>query len=51
MSGHMGAVTCTKQNLEVVRVDAERGLVLLKGAVPGSRGGHVVVRPAVKGGA
>jgi len=51
MSGHMGAVTCTKQNLEVVRVDVERGLVLLKGAVPGSRGGHVVVRPAVKGGA
>ena len=51
MSGHMGAVTCTKQNLEVVRVDAERGLVLLKGAVPGSKGGHVVVRPAVKGGA
>ena len=51
MSGHMGAVTCTKQNLEVVRVDAERGLVLLKGAVPGAKGGHVVVRPAVKGGA
>ena len=51
MSGHMGAVTCTKQNLEVVRVDVERGLVLVKGAVPGSRGGHVVVRPAVKGGA
>ena len=51
MSGHMGAVTCTKQNLEVVRVDVERGLVLLKGAVPGSKGGRVVVRPAVKGGA
>ncbi len=51
MSGHMGAVTCTKQNLEVVRVDVERGLVLVKGAVPGSKGGHVVVRPAVKGGA
>src|SRR3569832_2060234 len=51
MSGHMGAVTCTKQNLEGVRGDAERGLVLLKGAVPGSKGGHVVVRPAVKGGA
>ena len=50
MSGHMGAVTCTKQNLEVVRVDIERGLVLVKGAVPGSKGGHVVVRPAVKGG-
>jgi large subunit ribosomal protein L3 len=51
MSGHMGAVACTKQNLEVVRVDAERGLLLVKGAVPGSKGGQVVVRPAVKGGA
>ncbi len=51
MSGHMGDVACTKQNLEVVRVDAERGLVLVKGAVPGAKGGHVVVRPAVKGGA
>lgn len=50
MSGHMGAVACTKQNLEIVRVDAERGLLLVKGAVPGSKGGHVVVRPAVKGG-
>ena len=50
MSGHMGAVACTKQNLEIVRVDSERGLLLVKGAVPGSRGGHVVVRPAVKGG-
>ena len=51
MSGHMGAVTCTTQNLEVVRVDAERGLLLVKGAVPGSKGGRIVVRPAVKGGA
>lgn len=51
MSGHMGAVTCTTQNLEVVRVDATRGLLLVKGAVPGSRGGQIVVRPAVKGGA
>ncbi len=50
MSGHMGAVACTKQNLEIVRVDVERGLLLVKGAVPGSKGGHVVVRPAVKGG-
>lgn len=50
MSGHMGAVACTKQNLEIIRVDAERGLLLVKGAVPGSKGGHVVVRPAVKGG-
>ncbi len=51
MAGHMGAVTCTKQNLEVVRVDVDRGLVLVKGAVPGAKGGHVVVRAAVKGGA
>ena len=51
MSGHMGAETRTTQNLEVVRVDAERGLLLVKGAVPGSKGGHVVVSPAVKGGA
>ncbi|MEQ1591066.1 MAG: 50S ribosomal protein L3 [Thiobacillaceae bacterium] len=51
MSGHLGAVTRTTQNLEVVRVDAERGLLLIKGAVPGSRGGHVVVSPAIKGGA
>lgn len=51
MSGHLGAVTRTTQNLEVVRVDAERGLLLVKGAVPGSKGGHVVVCPAVKGGA
>ena len=51
MSGHLGAVTRTTQNLEVVRVYAERGLLLVKGAVPGSKGGHVVVCPAVKGGA
>lgn len=51
MSGHLGAVRRTVQNLEVVRVDIERGLLLVKGAVPGSRGGEVVVRPAVKGGA
>lgn len=50
MSGHMGAVSCTVQNLEVVRVDSERGLLLVKGAVPGSKGGQVVVSPAVKGG-
>ena len=48
MSGHMGAVTCTKQNLEVVRVDVERGLILIRGAVPGAPGGDVIVRPAVK---
>jgi large subunit ribosomal protein L3 len=49
MAGHMGAVQRTMQNLEVVRVDAERQLLLVKGAVPGARGGDVVVRPAVKG--
>lgn len=51
MSGHMGAANRTIQNLEVVRVDAERQLLLIKGAVPGPKGGDVVVRPAVKGGA
>ena len=51
MSGHLGAVTRTTQNLEIVRVDAERGLLLVKGAVPGSKGGHVVVSPAIKGSA
>lgn len=51
MSGHLGAVNRTIQNLEVVRVDAERQLLLIKGAVPGSKGGDVVVLPAVKGGA
>lgn len=51
MSGHMGAAHRTVQNLEVVRVDAARGLLLIKGAVPGPKGGDVVVRPAVKGGA
>ena len=49
MAGHLGDVRCTTQNLEVVRVDAERQLLLVKGAVPGSKGGNVVVRPAVKG--
>lgn len=51
MSGHLGAANRTIQNLEVVRVDAERQLLLVKGAVPGPKGGDVVVRPAVKGGA
>jgi large subunit ribosomal protein L3 len=51
MSGHMGAVSRTVQNLQVVRVDAERQLLLVKGAVPGPKGSDVVVRPAVKGGA
>ena len=48
MSGHMGNVKRTTQNLEIVRVDAERNLLLVKGAVPGSKGGDVVIRPAVK---
>ena len=49
MSGHMGHVNVTTQNLEVVRVDAERNLLLLKGAVPGPAGGDVYIRPSVKG--
>jgi len=48
MTGHMGDETVTTQNLDVIRVDAERGLLLIKGAVPGSKGGFVTVRPAVK---
>ncbi|MGH8427727.1 MAG: 50S ribosomal protein L3 [Gammaproteobacteria bacterium] len=48
MAGHLGAVRRTTQNLEVIRVDAERNLLLLKGAVPGPAGGDVIVRPAVK---
>jgi large subunit ribosomal protein L3 len=51
MTGHLGAVKRTVQNLEVVRVDRERNLLLIKGAVPGSKGGNVVVRPSVKAGA
>ena len=48
MAGHMGDVRRTIQNLEVVRVDTERNLLLIKGAVPGARGGDVIVTPAVK---
>jgi len=48
MAGQYGNVTRTTQSLEVVRVDVERQLLLVKGAVPGSKGGDVVVRPAVK---
>ncbi len=50
MSGQMGNARRTIQNLEVVRVDAERHLLLIKGAVPGHRGGRVIVRPAIKAG-
>jgi large subunit ribosomal protein L3 len=48
MAGHMGNVRRTIQNLVVVRVDAERNLLLVRGAVPGHAGGRVIVRPAVK---
>ena len=48
MSGQMGNVRCTSQSLEVVRVDVERNLLLVKGAVPGAAGAQVIVRPAVK---
>ena len=51
MPGQYGNVSSTVQNLVVVRVDAERGLLLVRGAVPGSKGGHLIVRPAVKGAA
>ncbi|WP_133479362.1 50S ribosomal protein L3 [Cognatilysobacter segetis] len=49
MSGHMGAETKSIQRLEVVRVDAERGLIAVKGAIPGAPGGDVIVRPTSKG--
>ena len=48
MSGHLGDETVTTQNLDVVRVDEARQLLMVKGAVPGAKNGHVVVRPAVK---
>lgn len=48
MAGHMGAEQVTTQKLEVVRVDAERNLLLIKGAVPGATGGDVIVKPTVK---
>lgn len=51
MAGHLGNVRRTIQNLEIVRIDPERGLLLIRGAVPGHPEGDVVVRPAVKGGA
>lgn len=51
MTGHLGAVRRTVQNLEVVRVDLERNLLLIRGAVPGSKGGNVMVRPSIKAGA
>jgi large subunit ribosomal protein L3 len=48
MAGHLGDVTRTIQNLDVVRVDVERGLLMVKGAVPGHAGANVIVSPAVK---
>ena len=50
MAGHMGSVQRCAQNLEVIRIDTDRNLLLVKGAVPGSRGGDLLVRPAVKAG-
>ena len=48
MAGHMGAAKVTTQNLQVVRTDADRGLIMIKGAVPGSKGGWVTIKDAVK---
>jgi large subunit ribosomal protein L3 len=48
MAGHMGAVRSTTQNLQVVRTDSDRGLIMIKGAVPGSKGGWVTIKDAVK---
>jgi large subunit ribosomal protein L3 len=48
MAGHMGAVRRCVQNLEVIRVDPERNLLLVKGAVPGAKGGDLIIRPTVK---
>jgi large subunit ribosomal protein L3 len=50
MAGHMGDATVTVQNLRISAIDEERSLLLVEGAVPGPRGGHVLVRPAVKKG-
>ena len=48
MAGHMGAARVTTQNLQVVRTDADRGLIMVKGSVPGSKGGWVTIKDAVK---
>lgn len=48
MAGHMGAANVCTQNLEVARIDVERNLLLIKGAVPGARGGDVIITPAIK---
>jgi len=49
MAGHMGNARCTTQNLQVVRIDEDREVILVKGAVPGPDGGNVFIKPAVKG--
>jgi large subunit ribosomal protein L3 len=49
MAGHMGAARVTTQTLEVIKIDQENNLLLIKGAVPGAKGGDVIVTPAVKG--
>ena len=49
MTGHLGDVNRTVQNLEIARVDVERGLLLVKGAVPGSKNGEIIVKSAIKG--
>lgn len=48
MSGHMGNVKRTVQNLEIMKIDHERSLLLIKGAVPGSKGGYVTVKSSIK---
>ncbi|WP_086933185.1 50S ribosomal protein L3 [Agarilytica rhodophyticola] len=48
MAGHLGAEQVTTQNLEIVKIDVERSLILIKGAVPGAPGGDVMIRPAIK---
>ena len=48
MAGHMGDVNVTTQNLRVVKTDAERGLIMIRGAVPGAKGGWVMIHDAVK---
>jgi len=48
MAGQMGNVRCTRQNLEVVRVDVDKNLILVKGSVPGAKGGDLIIRPAIK---
>ena len=50
MSGQLGSKQRTTQNLEVVRIDAARNLILIKGAIPGSKGSDVEIKPAIKEG-